>query len=167
VAKYALAIAKEFRLSESERQALHHAALLKDLGLVSSPHNMVGQMVVTTIEEAMAIRARFNILWKALSNIAFLSQTLVFVLYRYERYNGASASLGVRGDSIPLGSRILAVVDTFDYMTSGLSPQGTLTPRLAMQRIVDDSGLRFDPSVVNAFLRAWKRKEIHLIPGES
>ena len=162
VAKYALAIAKEFRLSESDRQTLHHAALLKDLSLVLSPPDMVKQMVVTTIEEAMAIRARFNLLWKTLSTVPFLSPALIIVLCRYERYNGTSGSFGVRGNSIPLGARILAIADTFDSITSGQPPHKRLAPRLAVQKIVDDSGTRFDPHVVRAFLMTWKRKELDL-----
>jgi HD-GYP domain-containing protein (c-di-GMP phosphodiesterase class II) len=52
-------------------------------------------------------------------------------------------------------------------MTSGLSPQGTLTPNLALQKIADYSGSRFDPDVVNAFLRVWRRKELYSALNES
>lgn len=95
---------KEFRSSKSELQALHHDALLKDLGLVLSPSDMVEQRVVTTTEEAKAIRARFKNFMEKLSIIPFLSQALFFVMYRYERYNGKSGSVGARDDSIPAGS---------------------------------------------------------------
>jgi diguanylate cyclase (GGDEF)-like protein len=165
VANYALTIANELRLSPIDRQALHHAALLKDLGLVLSPHDMLEQMVVSTLEEATAIRERFNQIWKALSMLPFLSLALVFILHRYERYDGGESLLGISGDNIPLGARILAVADTFDALTSGVSPQEALAPRLAVQKIVDDSGLRFDPEVVNAFLRAWKMKKLDLTPS--
>lgn len=167
VARYALTIANEFTLSASDRQALHHAALLKDLGLALSPHDMVEQMVVPTIEEATAVRARFNLVWKVLSTIPFLSLALVFILYRYERYDGTGGPFGVSGDNIPLGARILAVADTFDSMTSSLSPREALAPGQAVQKIVDGSGQRSDPDVVNAFLRAWKKKELYPSSSES
>jgi diguanylate cyclase (GGDEF)-like protein len=167
VVKYSLTIAKEFRLSEIDRQALLYAALLKDLGLALSPHDMVEQMVVPTIEEANSIRARFNLVWKALSTVPFLSQALVYIMYRYEKYDGTGSHFGVKGADIPLGARILAIADTFDSMTSGLSPQGTLDPMLAVQKIADDSGIRFDPNVVNAFSRAWRRKELYSVSSES
>jgi putative two-component system response regulator len=67
---------------------------------------------------------------------------------------------------IPLGARILAIADTFDAMTSGLSPQGTLAPGFAIQRIADDSGAWFDPAVVSAFL-AWRKEELSSASGES
>ena len=162
VAKNALTIANEFRLSRSEQQALHHAALLKDLGLILSPEDMVDQMVVPTLEKAAALRVRFNLVWKALSQIDFLTPSLVFISNRYERYDGTGCPFGVRGTNIPLGARILAVADTFDSMTSGLSPRGTLAPSTAVQKLVADSGHRFDPDVVSAFLRAWRSKGVHL-----
>jgi response regulator RpfG family c-di-GMP phosphodiesterase len=163
VTRYALAIAKEFRMSESERQALRYAALLKDLGLVLSAHDMVEQIGVPTVEEAMEIRARFNPMWKALSTIPFLSSALVIIQYRYERYDGTGSRFGARGTDIPLGARILAVAGAFDAMVSGLSSEGMLALKAALQRITDDSGLRFDPDVINAFLRVWRRKELHLV----
>ena len=58
VARNALMIADRFRLSPSERQALHHAALLKDLGLVSCPEDMVELGIVPSLEEAVALRKR-------------------------------------------------------------------------------------------------------------
>lgn len=162
VTRYALAIAKEFRMSESECQALRYAALLKDLGLVLSAYDMVERIGVPTVEEAMDIRARFNPMWKALSTIPFLSSALVIIQYQYERYDGTGSRFGTKGTDIPLGARILAVAGAFDAMVSGLSPEGALTLKAAMQRITDDSGLRFDPDVINAFLRVWRRKELHL-----
>jgi diguanylate cyclase (GGDEF)-like protein len=167
VAEYALSIAGEFKLSESDRQALRYAALFKDLGLALSPKDMVEQKVATTLEEAMAIRVRYDLVWKTLSTIRFLITALDFVLYRYERYDGTGGRFGVKGTDIPLGSRILAIADTFDSITSGRSPQGKLTLKMAMQKIVEDSGLCFDPHVVGAFLMLWKRKELNTVPSES
>lgn len=167
VGNYALNIANEFRLSAVDRQALYQAALLKDLGLVLSPHDMVEQMVIPKLEEAKAIRECFNPIWRELSTLPFLSLGLVFILHRYERYDGASGPLGVSAENIPLGARILAVADTFDAMTSGMSPQEVLAPRLAVQKIVDDSGRRFDPDVINAFLRVWKMKKLGTASGEA
>ena len=75
---------------------------------------------------------------------------------------GTGCPFGVRNTNIPLGARILAVADTFDSMTSGLSPRGTLAPSTAAQKLVADSGHRLDPDVVSAFLRAWRSEGVHL-----
>ena len=167
VAKNALAMASESRLARSEWQALHHAALLKDLALVSSPEDMVEQMVVPTIEEAVEIIERFNTIWKALSQLDFLSPSMTLLLHRYERYDGTGHPFGVKGGNIPLGARILAIVDTFDSLASGLKPRERLEPEMAVQKLVADSGRYFDPDVVNAFLRTWRRREFQVAPSKS
>ncbi len=167
VAKNALAIANESRLSRAEWQALRHAALLKDLALVASPEDMVEQMLVPTIEEAIHIRERFNTAWKTLSRLDFLSPAFFLLSHRYERHDGTGHPFGVEGASIPPGARILAIADTFDSLTSGLSPGETLEPEMAVQKIVADSGRRFDSSVVSAFLRTWRRGEFQVAPSKS
>jgi diguanylate cyclase (GGDEF)-like protein len=167
VAKYALAIANEFGLSEGDRESLHHAAILKDLGLTLSTRDMVERMVAPTPKEAIAIKERFNLVWKVLTTIPFLSPALVFIQYHCERYDGAGNCFSAKGARIPLGARILAVADAFDAMTSGLSSQGTLTPKQALSKIADDSGHRFDPDVVNVLAWAWRRKELELVPISS
>jgi response regulator RpfG family c-di-GMP phosphodiesterase len=160
VAKYALSIAGEFKISESERQALRYGALFKDLGLALSLKDMMEQKVASTFEEAAVIKAQCDLVGKALATVPFFDPAMDFVRYRYERHDGKGGRFGIKGTDIPLGARILAVADTYDAMTSGRSPQGKLTPKLAMQKISEESGMRFDPRVVSAFLMLWKRKEL-------
>jgi response regulator RpfG family c-di-GMP phosphodiesterase len=167
VANYALSIASKFRMSESERQSLRYAALFKDLGLGLSPKDMMEQFLEITVEEVAAIKARYDLLWKSLSTIRYLSPALDFVQYRYERYDGTGGRFGIKGADIPLGSRILALADTFDHMTSDRSREGKLSPKLAMEKIVEDSGSRFDPNVVNTLLLLWKRNELELAIHEN
>ena len=167
VAKNALAIANEFRLSRAEWQALRHAALLKDLALVSSPEDMVEQKVVPTIEEAIHIRERFNIVWTTLLRLDFLSPAFFLLSHRYERHDGTGHPFGIEGASIPPGAKILAIADTFDSLTSGLSSGEALEPEMAVQKIVADSGRRFDSGVASAFLRTWRRREFQVAPSKS
>jgi diguanylate cyclase (GGDEF)-like protein len=163
VVNYALTIANEFNISIADRQALHHAALLKDLGLVLSPRDTVERRVTSSLEEAVALRVRFNQMWKELSTIPFLSQALVFVVHRYERWDGTGGPLGIGGDRIPLGARILAVADSFDAAMMAADQDH----QQAVQQVINGSGLWFDPDVVGAFLRAWRMKKLEAVPGES
>lgn len=167
VARYALTVANEFKLSRSERQALHFAALLKDLGLVLSPQYMVEQTIIPTFEKAIALGVRFNPVWKALQRIDVLAPALVFIIQRHENRNSGGCLLSVKGANIPLGAKILDIADTFDSMTSGILPRGTVDPAVAVEKLVADSGQRFDPEVVGAFVRAWERKEISVVSSES
>jgi diguanylate cyclase (GGDEF)-like protein len=163
VVLYALAIANELSLSIFDRQALHRAALLKDLGLVLFPHEMVEQKVVPTLEEAVALRVRFNRIWKALSAIPFLSPALALVRHRYERWDGAGGPLSLSGDDIPSGARILAVADAFDAEMAASARNADQ----AVRQIVNNAGLRFDPDVVNAFVRVWRTRQFEAVPDET
>jgi response regulator RpfG family c-di-GMP phosphodiesterase len=167
VAKYALAIAKELELPEGEYQALRHAALLKDLGLVLSIDDMVKRKLVPTHEHAMSVKGCFELVWKALADVPYLSSALVSVRYRYEKYDGTAKHYGAGGTDIPLGARILAVADAFESMTASSSLEEKCSPRQAVAMISDGSGQRFDPGVVDAFMSAWKKKELHPVLNES
>jgi response regulator RpfG family c-di-GMP phosphodiesterase len=167
VARYTLTIANEFRLSRIERQALHFAALLKDLGLVSFPNDMLEQKITPNFEKAVALGVRFKPAWKALQRINFLAPALALVLQSYEKRNRGGHVLKSKGANIPLGARILALAEAFESMTSGMSPQGALAPSVAVENLAADSGQRFDPDVVGAFVRAWERKEISVVSSES
>jgi response regulator RpfG family c-di-GMP phosphodiesterase len=151
VAKYALAIAGEIKLSDSDSQMLYQAALLKDLGITLSPSDMIRSMVVKDRDEAKSVERFFNIIWQALSLVTSFSQTLNVIFYRFEKY---------RGDNQPLGSRILSVADTFESMISGRPPYEKLSSNQAIQKVVDGSGLHFDPYVVRTLLLLWKNNKL-------
>jgi diguanylate cyclase (GGDEF)-like protein len=167
VAKNSLSMASEFRLTRTERQILYQAALLKDLALVSSPEDMVEQMVVPTINEAFTIKEHFSVLWKELSRLDFLSPAFELLSYRYERYDGTGRPLGVRGNSIPLRAKILAIIDTFDSLTSNLTPGDKLSPEMAVQNIVTDAGRRFNSDVVSVFRQIWRREGFQIASNQS
>lgn len=167
VARNALVIADEFKLSRSERQALYCAALLKDLGLVLVPQQMVEQSLAHTLEEATTLGECFNTVKKALSRLNSMAPALSITLHRYERYDGRGYPSGLKGARIPLGARILAVADAFDTVTSGSLRQRTLEPEIAVKELAADSGKRFDPEVVGVFLQAWRRKAIQVALNKS
>jgi response regulator RpfG family c-di-GMP phosphodiesterase len=160
VAKIALNIANEFNMSPDELKDLHLAALLKDLGLAISAPHLLKQDVVQTTEAATIIRTSFSQVWKALSVIPFLSRALFIVIHRNEKFDGSNGRFGIKGVNIPLGARILAVADAFESALSGL-PDTDLDPNQAVKMIMHGSGTNFDPDVVNALLRAWKRKKLN------
>jgi len=161
-ARNALRIAGEVGLSRSEQQALHCAALLKDLGLVLVPEGTLEQMTAPTLDKADNLRECFNIVWKALSGLKYMAPALSIIAHRYERFDGTGHPLGIRGANIPLGARILSVADAFEAMTSGWLHQVKVEPEEAIQKLIADAGQHFDPGVVSAFLKVWKRKEFQV-----
>jgi diguanylate cyclase (GGDEF)-like protein len=167
VVRYTLAIAKELKMPDTERQALYHAALLKDVALAFSRSEIIKQTSLISSEVVAVIMQRLNLVWKALSSIPFYIPACNILLYKFERYDGSGGRFGARGTGIPLGSRILAVADTFDFITSARSPQDKLSPKQAVQKIVEESGLNFDPHVVSALLMLWRGKELNAVLSEA
>jgi response regulator RpfG family c-di-GMP phosphodiesterase len=161
-ARNALSIADELGLSRNERQALHCAALLKDLGLVLVPDETLKSMVPPTLEKASSLREWLDTVWKSLSELKFMAPALSIISHRYEKCDSTGYPLRARDANISLGARILAVADAFDTMTSGRFPQATLEPEQAIQRFIADAGQHFDPGIVSAFLRVWKRKAFQI-----
>jgi response regulator RpfG family c-di-GMP phosphodiesterase len=160
VVKYTLAIAKELKIPDIEQHSLYHAALLKDLALAFSRLDVIEQTAVTSREVAATLKERLNLLWKAVATIPFFIPACNLLLYRYERYDGNGGSFGLKGTDIPLGARILAVADAFDFLTSDRSPRGRTDPVLAVPQIVAESGLSYDPHVVSALLMLRQRNEL-------
>jgi response regulator RpfG family c-di-GMP phosphodiesterase len=160
VAKYALVIARELKISGAEQQALYHAALLKDLALAFSRSEVIERTASISHEVAAALKERLNLIWKALAAIPFFSPACHLLLYKQERFDGTGGSFGLKGNDIPLGAKILAVAEAFSILNSNQSPRGRKDPALAIPQIVAESGLAFDPHVVNALLMLLNRNEL-------
>jgi len=94
-----------------------------------------------------------------LREVEFLSAAAEIVYSHHERYDGKGYPKGLQKNEIPLGSRIFAVADAFDAMTSDRPYRRALDWRKAREEIVSNNGVQFDPKVVEAFLEcadAWK-----------
>jgi response regulator RpfG family c-di-GMP phosphodiesterase len=167
VAKYALALAKELRISDIEQRVLYHAALLKDLALAFAHPEVVEQTSVVGRDKAAALKERLNLLWKAVATIPFFFPACNLLLYRYERYDGTGGSFGLKGKDIPIGARILEVADAFDILTSDRSPRGSTDPALAIKQIVAESGLSLDPHVVSALMMLLHRNELEFLTTDN
>lgn len=157
VSRYAMAVAAELKVPRDVLQALHYAALLKDLSIVSVPPEVFDQRGQLTAERWAKLKERLAGLKDTLSQVNSLALALSFVSHKYERYDGSGYPSGLKGGDIPLGAKILAVADAFDAMLSGLSPSGPLDVEAMVREIAAHSGGRFDPQVVSVFLRVWRR----------
>jgi diguanylate cyclase (GGDEF)-like protein len=167
VARNVVVIADKLGLPRSERQALYCAALLKDLGLVSAPKQMLEQNKALAPERAAAISEFFDIVREALSRISFLAPALSIIMHQYERYDGTGYPHRLKGSLIPLGARILATADAFDTLVTGSPEQAPLEPELALKKLAADSGHCFDPEVVSVFLQAWREGKLQVASNKS
>ena len=95
--------------------------------------------------------------YRILSGIGFLENSLPIVIAHQERFDGSGYPNRLKGEEIPLGARIFAVVDTLDAMTSDRPYRKALSYEDAREEISRNSGIQFDPKVVEVFLTILPR----------
>jgi hypothetical protein len=152
VARLALSIASELRLSGERKRSLYYGALLHDL--VLPPAEAEGRS-----SQGERVRERLRLL-RAISQVSFLSRFLPLSLAIDERFDGSGSPHGLKGRRIPLEARILAVADRYEALVSKASSLRPASPDRAKEEIVGGSGMAFDPAIVDAFLRAWKGQRL-------
>ncbi len=145
VARIANPIGREMQLDEQQLQRLHFAALLHDIGLLkfgsNEQHNRKTCEKHTLFGFRMLGRIR---LWEHVAPI---------VLHHHEWFDGSGYPEGLSGKDIPLESRVIAVADAYDSMTSDKSYKVAMPHSEAIQELLRGAGTQFDPAVVAAFQR--------------
>ena len=105
-----------------------------------------------------------NIGHRILQPVDFLNQVAAIVLYHQEWYNGAGYPEGLAGEEIPLGARIVQILDAWDAMTSDRSYRKAMPHGAAIAELRRQAGTQFDPKLVDHFLRVIDRLEREGIP---
>jgi len=153
VSEYTVLIAGRLSVGEPELTQIRRGALLHDVGKIGIPDAILRKPGKLTPEEWSEMKRHPEIGYRILSGIGFLEESLPIVMAHQERFDGSGYPRGLRGDEIPLGARIFAVVDTLDAMTSDRPYRKALTYGDAREEIVCNAGIQFDPKVVDIFLR--------------
>lgn len=162
VSEYAVAIAEELGLPLEKLEIIRVSGLLHDIGKIGVPDSVLNKQEPLTEKEWEPIKAHTQLGVDILRHIGDLSDCLPAIIYHHERYDGCGYPSGLKGDTIPLESRILAVADAYEAMTSPRVYRKRLTSAEAIKELKTNSGTQFDPHVVEAFCRvlektpAWK-----------
>src|SRR5207249_9956311 len=152
VSEYTIAIAQRMGVQEPVLTDIRRGALLHDVGKIGIPDAVLRKPGKLSPEEWVEMKRHPEIGHRILSGISFLERSLPIVISHQERFDGSGYPQGLRGEEIPLGARIFAVVDTLDAMTSDRPYRRALSYETARQEIIRNSGIQFDPSVVEVFL---------------
>lgn len=153
VAAYSVAIGRAMRMDEDILEGLRIAALLHDLGRLGIPDTLLTEEGDLTPEQLARVRDYPVIGARLLRNIPFGWPVVPIIRHHREHYDGTGYPDRLERDAIPIGSRVLAVADTFDVLVTGRPYRPGLSVEEALKRIEVGAGTQFDPSVVEAFLR--------------
>jgi HD-GYP domain-containing protein (c-di-GMP phosphodiesterase class II) len=150
--KFARQIGKKLGLPEAMIRHIEYAALMHDIGKIGIDENILRKPGQLTTEERDIIKKHPSIGNRIISPVQFLSPVAPMVLYHQEWFNGKGYPEGLAGEEIPLGARIVAVIDAYDAMTSDRPYRKALSMEVALDELRKGAGTQFDPRVVKIFI---------------
>lgn len=151
-AGYAFAIARSLGLPEERARLVRWAALVHDIGKIFIPQAILRKPGKLTGEEYELVKLHTLKGEELLTSIKDLEPVARIVRHHHERFDGTGYPDGLRGEEIPIESRILAVVDAFEAMTRDRPYRKALSVDEALEELKRFSGTQFDPQVVQAMI---------------
>ena len=154
---YATAVARELGMTELEAQAIKTAALLHDIGKLAVPDHILSKPGPLTPEEFQKVQAHPQVGADIIATVPFPYPVAPLILSHHERWDGRGYPLGLKGEDIPLGARILCLVDYFGALTSARPYHEPMAVDAAVSLIEQEADKALDPRAVAAFLRVLPR----------
>ena len=153
VARMAELVAEHMGLSRPEVKRIERAAALHDIGKIGVTDAVLSKPGPLTSEEWVEMRRHPRLGYEIVAGIEALQHTAEIVHSHHEHYDGRGYPRGLKGEEIPIGARIFAVVDSYDAMTSHRPYRRARSHRDAIDEIIRCSGTQFDPAAARAFLQ--------------
>jgi diguanylate cyclase (GGDEF)-like protein/putative nucleotidyltransferase with HDIG domain len=154
VQTYAVGLARHIGVGDNRLiQAIEAAALLHDMGKLAVPEYILNKPGKLTAAEFDKMKLHASVGADILSAIQFPYPVVPIVRHHHENWDGSGYPAGLKGTDIPIGARILSVVDCFDALTSDRPYRPRLSDSDALKILVDRRGSMYDPLVVDAFIR--------------
>ena len=153
LAEWAVRIGQELGIEGSCLEDIEVAALLHDAGKVGVPDSILRKSGPLDEAEWKVMRMHPEYSWAILRLVPGLERASLFALHHHEKFDGSGYPAGLKGEEIPIGSRIVTVIDAFDAMVAERPYKCGVPCDDALQRLLIDSGRHFDPNVVRQFIR--------------
>jgi putative nucleotidyltransferase with HDIG domain len=160
IAEYSVEIARKMKLSEKEIEDIRKAALLHDLGKVSVPDSILMKEGKLSANEMEIIKKHPLTGAKMIEQIEPLRYAKEIIKHHQECYDGSGYPDGLKGEEIPLGSRIVGVADAFGAMITDRPYRQALSIERAVLELKEYSGKQFDPVIVEIFISVLQDKGV-------
>jgi len=152
VMDYTKLMAAKLGIRDNELEHLAKGALLHDIGKIGISDNILLKPGALSTEEWVEMRRHPQVGYAILSEIGFLKDPAEIILTHHERFDGTGYPNGLKGERIPIGSRIFALVDTLDAMTSDRPYRKALPFDAVISEVKTFRGSQFDPDIADLFL---------------
>jgi response regulator RpfG family c-di-GMP phosphodiesterase len=162
---YAVSIARALNLPETEVKNILYGAALHDLGKLAVPDSILKKPRQLTEKEWEIMRTHPQRGVEIIEGVKFLEGVKPIILHHQERYDGLTDGkypaypAGIKGEAIPIGARIIAVVDAYDAITTTRPYRRGLSKEEAFRRLREGSGTQFDPTIVELFIKQIESEE--------
>ncbi len=162
VQTYCVEVGRELGLSATEMEALRAAAVLHDIGKLAVPEHILSKPGRLTKEEFEKVKIHPVVGAEILERVNFPYPVAPIVRCHHEKWNGQGYPLGLKGEDIPVGARILAVADTLDALISDRPYRGAVPIDEAITRVTAEAGLSFDPKIVKIIESKYEELETRI-----
>ena len=142
---------ERLHINNAEKGRIELAGLLHDIGMIGVAEDILNKSQKLTQEEYEEIKKHVHHSVKILEDIKQLYEVIEIIKYHHEYYDGNGYPYGLKGDEIPLGSRVIAVADAYDSMVSNRAYRQGLSSEEALRNIEERAGTQFDPALVKLF----------------
>lgn len=156
---FAVEIAKEIGMSKEEIDYIKQAAILHDLGKVGISEKILLKRAKLTPGEFKLIREHPVIGADIIRPIHLLHDILPFILYHHERWDGSGYPVGLKGEEIPVGARIISIADTYQALISNRPYRKAYSRKDAIEIIKNSFGTHFDPDIAGVFVKIMQREK--------
>jgi diguanylate cyclase (GGDEF)-like protein/PAS domain S-box-containing protein len=149
-------ISQRIELTEAETQQMKIAGLMHDIGKIGIDEKVLNSTGLLSHEEWEEIKRHSEVGYRILSSCNEFAEIAESVLEHHERWDGKGYPKGLKGESISLTARIIAIADSFDAMTGERTYKASLSIEEAMKEILKCAGTQFDPFIAEVFVKGLK-----------
>ena len=160
VAMYAVATARALRLAPDEVELVRLGALLCNLGMLRIPETILDKATPLTEDEQARLRHHPVYSAELLSSVPQLEDVVPIVLHHHEDWSGNGYPIGISGERIPLGARIIRICETYDALTCERAYRPAYPLNEAMKAIAAGENRQFDPKIVHAFKQSMQQQPL-------